>query len=244
MATILNEFQFGWPADTYLLGKETQHFQKVMLPVVDEVRKVRLRDELDTLSPCRRFTPAFLRNFIDQGLIRQDDEYRLADELTATYLVGRKSGFLLDDITRRLLAIRLRHEDLGRFIKICQAGRKIYADDLSDPTTTRPEIIAIELLYQELQLGYYQHALDAKGRTELRGQFFTILDDHLHTLVAKRDAREMIANLLDALEDDWEFQFVINYFLREDVYNEQPYQELKRRVDKFCQALQKGGNDD
>jgi len=238
MATILSAFQFGWPADTYLLGQETQHFQKVVLPVVDEVRKVHLRDELDTLSPCRRFTPAFLRSFINRGLIRQGDEYRLADELTATHLVGRKDGFLLDDITRRLLAIRLRYEDPGRFIEICQASREVYADYLSNPKTTRPEIIAVELLYQELQLGYYhQHVLDVQGRAELAERFFGMLDDHLHTLVAERDAREMIANLLDALEDDWEFQFAINYFLREDMYNERPYQKLQQRVNKFRQAL-------
>jgi hypothetical protein len=242
MATILSEFQFGWPADTYLLERETQHFQKVVLPVVDEIRRVHLRDELGTLSVCRRFIPRLLRGLIERGLIQHDDEYRLADELAATYLVTRKHGFLQDDITRRLLAMWLRHEKTNHFIKICQAAREIYADHLSNPTTARPEIVAIELLYQDLQLGYYQQASNTRQkRAELGEKFFAALDDHLRTLIAERNAREMMDNLIDALENDWEFQFVINYFLREDAYNEQPYQKLKQHVDDLRQALRRGG---
>jgi hypothetical protein len=80
------------------------------------------------------------------------DEHRLEDKLTQTFLVTRKEGFLQDDITRRLLAIRLRHEKPDRFANISKVARETYAELLSNPKTVRPEMIAIELLYQELQL--------------------------------------------------------------------------------------------
>jgi hypothetical protein len=243
MARILGEFRLVWLEDNYLPEMERHYFQTVVQPVVAEVRKVHVRDALDTLSPCRRYTPKFLRGLIQRGLIQHDDAYQLENELTATYLVTRKHGFLQDDITRRLLAIRLRHEQLAYFVKVCEAAKEIYAEHLADPKTTRPEIVAIELLYQELQLRYYLRMPGTQEeRAELADEFFSVLEGCLQMLVAERDAREMIANVIAALEEDWEFQFVINYLLRGETYAEHPFQRLKQGIDQFRRALEKGNN--
>jgi hypothetical protein len=235
MAEILRQFNLDWlAADDALLGEEADHFENVISPVAEAVRTVELRDKLDTLSPCRRFTPRVLRGLIGRKLLQHVDEYALEEELTRAYLATRKSGFLQDDITRRLLTIRLRQRQPDHLVEVCEASREIYAEMLADPRTTRPEMVAIELLFQELQLGTYQNRSNTPAeRAALAATFFDALPRHLQTLVAERDARHMLPNLVAALDDDWEFQFTINYFLREDAYDERPYTRLRQEVGGF-----------
>ncbi len=192
---------------------------------------------MDTISPCRRFTPKFLRKLMNSDLLPSADEYNLVDELTNSFLVTRKEGFFQDYITGRLLAIRLRQAEPSRFIKICQAARDTYADYLPQSTTNRPDIVALELLYQELQLGYYQlrgdtlQECDLEERAQLAEKFFeTILPNHIQALATGRNKADIIARFLDIAEKDIEFQFILNYFLRTESYDDDPYQTLKMEL--------------
>jgi hypothetical protein len=127
MARMLEDFDFRWMADDYLITREDFYYYEVILPTIYEIRRESLKEELNVLCTCRRFTPPILRGFIKHGLIQHDDEYQLDTALTQTYLVTRADGFLQDGITRRLLAVRLRHEYHQRFVQICEAAREIYA---------------------------------------------------------------------------------------------------------------------
>ena len=50
--------------------------------------------------------------------------------------------------------------------------------------------------------------------------------------------------LNQVLEEDWEFRFTVNYYLRQDQYNEEPYDRLLQEVDRFFAQKKKEGNND
>ena len=39
--------------------------------------------------------------------------------------------------------------------------------------------------------------------------------------------------LIETLRNDWEFQFTVNYYLREAEYTDKPFKELDRRIKKL-----------
>lgn len=236
MAALLEKYKEGCPPPDEFLEGYKEDIRKIgnekighIFENIDE----ELRDIMKLLSPCRRFDYLFLRRFIEKGLIQADDAYDLADKLTNAYLIVRKDGFLQDDITRRLLAIRLYQNDPEKFVEICQTAKEIYTDVLSTSKTTRPEIIVIELLYQELQLAYCQQKQNSEET------FSIAVNNNLNILIADRDVYEMIDNFVEALMNDWEFQFVLNYFQRKDTYSDGPYQSLRQQINEFRQSLSK-----
>ncbi len=139
---------------------ENEHYEEIVSPIIEEIRACipdgNLKNVFDTLSVVRRFTPGLLRNFIEKQLITWNHpEYELENLLLRTYLVNKESGFLKDNITRRLLAIRLRETALAHFIKVCETSISFYELSLKDSKSYRPEIIAIEQLFQQLQFFLY-----------------------------------------------------------------------------------------
>ncbi len=239
LAALLKEYKAKAVSPDEFLEHYRLDIQAITTQKIGQVRDdipPELQGVMDVLSPCRRFNPKFLRKIMNNNLLESADEYNLVDGLTNAYLVTRKDGFFQDNITRRLLAIRLRQERADYFIKICQAARDIYADYLPQSTTNRPEMIALELLYQELQLGYYElkadtlEESDLEKREKLAEKFFDILDNHLHILISGRHKGDMMAKFTEALEKDIEFQFALNYFLRAEFYDEQPYHDLKKHL--------------
>ncbi|MCP4106268.1 MAG: hypothetical protein GY749_12130 [Desulfobacteraceae bacterium] len=241
MAVLLEKYKEGCPPPDEFLDAYKEDIREIRNDKIGHIFEntdKELRDIMEMLSPCRRFDYLFLRQFIEKGVIRADDAYDLADRLTNAYLIVRKDGFLQDDITRRLLAVRLYQDDSKKFIEICKAAKESYTYALSNSKTTRPEIIVIELLYQELQLAYCQQEQNTEET------FSEAVNENLNILIADRDVQEMIDNFVEALMDDWEFQFVLNYFQRKDTYNDQPYQRLKQQINEFRQSLSKAHKGD
>jgi hypothetical protein len=87
---------------------------------------------------------------------------------------------------------------------------------------------------------------DSKKRQEIRGDFFEeIVPRLLTSLTENRNLNEKSRALERALGDskygsriDWEFKFTVNYFLREDEYNDEPYTELRQTIRDFFTAKQ------
>jgi hypothetical protein len=109
---------------------------------------------------------------------------------------------------------------------------------LKDPTSPNPATLAVELLFQKLQVFSYTQ----QGGKE---QFLEELPEILNILVSGRSPRER--QIMDAftgrLTDDWEFRFMFNYLLREGIYDhEHPFQEFMKKVTGFMQPLQGGKN--
>jgi hypothetical protein len=232
MVTLLENYPAAWPAEKYLLGKESEHYTQVVEPVIEGIREhlpETLREIFDTLSVVRYFNSRFLRHLIDARLIRwPKSEYELEEALLQTHLVARTtSGFLHDAIAQKLLSIRLRKQNMDHFIDVCKEAITFYEKSLRDPTVSRPDIMAIELLFQKLQ--YFSYTQN--GGKEA---YFESVPGILNQLVQGRDARELLQNCHALLKEDWELRFAVNYLLRENVYNhEVPYNELIHKVATF-----------
>jgi hypothetical protein len=174
----------------------------------------------------------------------QMDEYQLADQLTSTYLLDWKGRVLRDDIARRLLTIGLRHE-YEDFSTRCRDARKLCAERLKQPNTQMPERWLIEYLFQSLQL-HGKEIFDRERRHEIREDFYNIDLPFAwkifseNSLITQGGAIAEQRALEQAFEEDWEFRFTINYYLREDRYDDsegQPYNKLRNKVDDFFKNI-------
>ena len=248
MAAILQR-EFEIPI-VLMLQREESYYTEIIRSVIDEIQDninaLLLSTDHNTpemsaghlgkiflvLSVVRQFNARLLKYFIEYGLIQWSrSEYELEKLLLKTYLISKKSGFLQDGITRRLLAIQLRRKDLPLFLKICETARQFYQTRLKDPATHRPEMLALELLLQQLYVLAYA---DKSAKEE----FFHALPEVLHTLVFKRDARAVMECFYELLQADWEFRFTFNYLLREDVYDDaSPFNQLLEHITNFMETL-------
>ncbi len=231
MVKLLKGFPVGWPAHEYFIGQEDQHYTKIVEPVINDARQhipENLEHIFDTLSVVRQFNSRFLRHLMDNRLIRwSKSEYELEDELTRTHMVTRTDGFLHDAITQRLFSIRLRNSEPDYFIAVCEEAIAFYEKSLQDSGINRPDILAVELLFQKLQ---YIHYKQQGGKEELLNAVPGVMEK----LTRGRDSREMVRNCLELLKKDWEFLFSFNYLLRNGIYdNESPYDELLKSVAEF-----------
>ncbi len=194
-----------------------------------DIQPAALRNKLDSLSVLRYVDYEALGQ-----LLMEEDKYHLADELTSTYLLDWVGHLLRDDITRRLLAIRLRW-DLGDegFARRCQDAQRICINRLKDPYVQGPEMWAIEYLFQSLQqLTTSIH--NPQARQNATRVFREEIPKTLHMLVTPpRNKRSHYQPLKQALDKDWEFRFTVNYYLRQDGYTNKPYEDLLRQVDSF-----------
>jgi len=163
-----------------------------------------------------------------------EDEFELADALVESCLMAYENDLLQDNITRRLLAIRLLR-DVGprRFARRCQQARRICQEYLEDPSAQRPHLWAIESLFQFLQ-SHMGDTQNTDKRAEIRQAFLDETVSQVLTLLIKnRDPRRESRALARALRDDWEFQFTVNYYLRADQHNSEPYKSLEKQIDVF-----------
>jgi hypothetical protein len=161
------------------------------------------------------------------------DEIDLSDELTGAALLNWNNYLLHDDITRRLICLGLRNDRRDEFVRLCQSARTICEERLLDTATATADKWAIEYLFQSLQ----QHALligKPEQRRELR---YTFISQELpkvrQWLATGRRAREQQRYLLRSIDQDWEFRFTVNYYLRENEYNDEPVKELKSAVNRI-----------
>jgi hypothetical protein len=61
------------------------------------------------------------------------------------------------------------------------------------------------------------------ARSTLRGDFWHKVKQILEDLIMRTKNPQILDHLHSALEDDWEFQFTLNYCLRGESYDRQPY---------------------
>lgn len=246
MAYILKAMNFAWPPDLYFQEHAKEH-KKVILDTarqVNELLPADLRASFEVLSFFRRFNYQLLEQIVEKGLIDwpKNDSRRLADRLTQTYLIRRDEGFLQDEIVRRLLTIRLRWEEPKKFLELYKSAQEIYEANLQNDYYA--QIIALESLFISLQLGYYRyddryHLLrepKLDERKVLKDNFFSsnsTLIKYLEVLAKKPNAPDIFADFMVALEKDKEFVFTLNYYLRQDTYNSDPYQELQSHLKQF-----------
>jgi hypothetical protein len=213
----------------------TAQVDELLFPAIAEIESEfpqeqnLLLDALQVLSVFRKSRAWFLNRLIKYRLIVWPaDGDDLEQQLKRTHLVQWNDGFLQDDITRRLLALRLRRQHPERFAQICERAAKLYPQylkRLSNPR--RPEIICQEWLFQTVQKGAL---VDGLRGAELRQRIEEVLAEIVSLLCCRWGANETLWDLKDSLKKDWELAFMCNYFLCTDGYCENIYPELINRV--------------
>jgi hypothetical protein len=240
MARILNSLGSLGPAEEHF-ARNGQTYRQFVLEVARDTRELipeSLREMFDVLSVFRRYNYTLLQSALNEKLIDYEGDVRgLEKDLTRTYLMDRDRGFIQDEIVRRLLALRLRWEEPEIFLEISEKVRELHKAYLAE-TYFQPEITFIELLYQELACRFYQSDGGPAAREGIREQFFVqdgVLGTYLEQLRGKPESNSIGASLRNILHEgiDWEFQFVVNFFLRESEYTNEPYRRLYQKVRTF-----------
>jgi hypothetical protein len=241
MAEILERMDFVQPVEEHFREHQDE-YREIVLKAIAEIGRpipAHLQNVFDDLSVFRCYDYRLLQQMLASVSLDYDGQANsLERELTATSLVRRKSNFVRDEIVRRLLAIRMYWKKPRRFLELCAAARDIYRQDLDTPTG-QEATIALEWLFQELQLRYHQSEQGPKERAALREAFFAddgLLQQALEILRAGARWYDSSQNLLTQLEgedEDWEFRFFLNYFLRTDRYKQEPFETMLHSVNGF-----------
>jgi hypothetical protein len=212
-------------------------------------------DTLAILAVFRQLDHIVLRHIIaDFDIQGFSDEYDLAGRLTATYIYTFKDRLFRDDMIRRLFSLRQwlpglwADEADETYAGRCQTALAICKKRFQEKSIERSEKWTIEYMYQSLQQ-YAPKVQDPEKRCQIRRHFFEeALPQALDIFIIDRDIQtnDLEAEkhaLLQALDEDWEFQFTINYYTREDQYNNKPYQRVKTEIDGYFSKRISGGND-
>lgn len=232
VAHCLQSYQtLGETPDEFLAGHAEEMWMDIVSPVAQHVRDSidpRLWYAFDRLSVFRYLDYALLDALAGSGIEELGNSIELADELTNTFLLSWRGRWLRDDITRRLLAIRLREEE-EHFPEWCHQAQQICADHVQNSTTQSPEMWTIEFLYQVLQ-EHAQAIHTPEQRNALRDHFSNQVSQALAWLLDGRQKETELRALKENLEHDWEFRFTMNYFLRADNYSDEPTDNLYTRI--------------
>jgi hypothetical protein len=131
------ESHYGLVPEDFFLEHERYIWIMLVQPVVDVVRDEipesfeGFRTLLDSASVFRWLDNEILAHLLkSNGLLGRFTPHDLADRLTETYLYNRELRLLRDAITRRLLAIRLRHNDVEKFSRLCSEAQDICAQHI------------------------------------------------------------------------------------------------------------------
>ena len=172
------------------------------------------------------------------------DVYDLSDQLTQSHFYEREYRLLRDDITRRLLAVRLRRENPAYFAELCQHARQLVAQHISQSDTAYSEQWVLEYMLLSLLPNPETAIDDAEQRTGIREMFWTFTVPEVVRLYIERhpfsvsDRTAELRELLSAIEreDQWEFRFIINYYLRDESYTDSPCRQLQQRIAELVNA--------
>jgi len=237
IARVLERYKSkGYPVDEFFKYEEEVIWEEIVWREADAVYKDiprGLRRIFKDLSVFRYLDYDILGRLLDGSTFSDyEDPYNLADKLTQTFLMGREGRLLHDSITRRLLALWL-WRDIGKqsFASYCQRAYSICLEKLQNQTTQLLEKWAIECMFQFLQ-EHVEIVQDGNERKNLRREFFSkVVPDVLDKLLTDRDTRTELSALLLEMENDWEFRFTVNYYLRENQFTDEPYLKLKQYIE-------------
>jgi len=239
---ILTEYlKVGLPPAYFYL----YHYHEVEAIVLEETKAVRddidseWRSILETLCLYRRFDHPVLRRLIERGMIqhnRYEDEYELAIDLKLSHQVkwsDRNRRYLINDLTGKMLSIWLRQSSSQDQYKAwCQQAKLICEKRLKESYEYRAQW-ALDALFEYLQCNVTD-INDDSNRKVITTYFFKVeLPRILAKLIEGRDSRAEYYPLLGVLEEDWEFRFILNYFLRGPHYTDEPYQTMLESINHF-----------
>ncbi len=197
-----------------------------------------LRETFDVLCVYPRFDYGILERLIateELDVSVNEDAYDLAMKLKRTFLVDWADDnrlHLSDSITRRLLIVHLRHNHPREFQRRCKKAYENCTIRMREQVELRFQW-GVESLTSFLQIRTNQ-IQNMSVRRELKEEFFkNILPDILSKLVEGRDKRVEKEPFLRAVEKHPDLRFMVNFYLREGVYDDPPYREFLQIVGQF-----------
>lgn len=244
MAKVLQLFEeSGTPPETIMEMPSDKIWNEIVGPVVSSIEA-----EFPTTFGVHKLMRNNVLRYMDYAALRKlvnlleisevqeandFDEIDFSDTLTGAALLNWNNYLLHDDITRRLICINLRKSKEDEFVELCRRAQKICEERLLDDTTPNPDMWVIEYLFQYLQQ-HASHISKLEDRRELHNKLLSQeLPQVLKWLVNGRRPREQQGYLQRSIDQDWEFKFITNYYLRDTEYNDRPIQELKREVNRL-----------
>ncbi len=183
------------------------------------------------LSLFRRLDLGLLGKLLEYHKITTGTPSSWQDRLTATYLFDRQGPWILNTIVRRLLVLWLQNKE--NYANLCAEAGRLHLEGLQQ-ARREPEIWVIEYLFQSLQA-----SIGAIHTPEHRAQIRSVFWEQVFPSVMRtyleheNDVDFAKKSLKHRIGMDWEFQFTINYYLREDHYTDQPYQKLLQVIETF-----------
>ena len=206
---------------------------------------VKLRDVCDRLSIFRVFNTEIIKKLMKSKAIKYEkDEYGLQEDLGQTFLFDTsQERYIGDAIVRRMLVLHLVHEESvsgPSFTSFCEEAYTMCKSLLERGNGVQDRNMwAIEGLYQALQKNIF-FINNSEKRSEFRNEFFELtLSDILESFIlgSKRHKNQALAidsrkvsqelkSLIHSMNEDWDFRFTVNYFLRENFYDEKPFTKL------------------
>ncbi|MEH1855726.1 MAG: hypothetical protein V7L11_29610 [Nostoc sp.] len=175
-----------------------------------------------------------------------DDIFKLNAELTKTSIFTRDKTIIKDGMTRRLLVIGLlRESSPDNFQSLCSEAAQICWEYIHELKSKNNSAFAgtwsMQYFFQSLQkhAGFINCGPNSLAyRQELRQDFFEKTVEETLGIFRNTDREqfhEFIYTLKSEVENDWEFQFVVNYYLHNDEYNDTPYRDLIQKLDEAIQ---------
>jgi len=231
MASLLEMFrEKGYPPNEFLKFCRKE-YEGIIEREIDRVHNSvdnQFQEVMDFLGIFRYVNYSILKYLIDKGFISgYQKASSLSDELTTAYLLNRKRRLLRNDSYHLFGFQHRRQSEQSRL------AQEVCVEYIRKPSAQMPEMWAIEYLYQYLQ-GLSESVNDPTQRQKVRQTFLDKkVPEVLEYLVADRNIQEEKNALEQALEEDEEFRFTINYCLRVNEYSDEPYQRFRQRVSQF-----------
>lgn len=175
-----------------------------------------------------------------------NDSFKLNTELTKTSIFTRDKTIIKDGMTRRLLVIGLLRESSPEsFQELCKQAAEICLKYIHELKSKNDSAVAgtwsMQYFFQSLQqhAGFINCGANSLAyRQELRKTFFDKTVEETLGIFCNTDreqTHEFLSTLKSEVEHDWEFQFLVNYYLHNDEYNDTPYRDLIQKLDEAIQ---------
>lgn len=196
----------------------------------------------------RYWDPKLIRRVLTDVLHKQVElgvEDDILNRLKSRGLLIRagETNLYQNDANRRLLLVKIRNSEPGTYPTRCADAAKMCLEMLTSLNVNEPQLWARDfLLYSLLQ--HSQLVYTESGREKIRKTFQRDLGKLLSLLTKRNDfasVKQTIMEKLDASEEqcDWELIFTINFFLRQDLYSDEPIDHVREFLEHSTNQREK-----
>ncbi|AUT00701.1 hypothetical protein CLI64_09985 [Nostoc sp. CENA543] len=241
----------GYTVNWFLTSYGHQLWEKILKKCRDQIRESLTRENSHLYESIEKLSifPILNSTWILKEAINRfqlpfiDDSFKLNTELTKTSIFTRDKTVIKDGMTRRLLVIGLLKESSPeQFQQMCCQGADIcweYIHQLKAKNdSANAGIWSMQYFFQKLQqhAGFINCGNNSLAyRQKLRENFFAETVEETISIFYNTDREqihEFLSTLKSEIEQDWEFQFLVNYYLHNDEYNDIPYRNLIQKLDE------------